>query len=175
MPRPPLALGFSRPPRGFAGLVGRLIAWRQGLFHRDGSPITASHVRVALGDGQILEMTWPRWRIRSEEEDAAENPGMVWYEPPFYLELERLGRLDGVADALASAGGRYGVFALLRAILVGTLGKAGWVCSSGAALVLRIVTGIDVSGTEQPENVDLRTLLTFVKANGWKEVPCSEV
>lgn len=169
------AIGFSRPPRGLKGLVGRLICWRQGLFVKDsllpvGERGPKSHVRISLGGGVMCEQTMPKWRMRTVRQDAADNPdGIVWYAPPAPLGAGDELRLRAAAEALTFAGGRYSVWALIRFILTGTLGKGGWVCTSGAALLLNVAADIDFSGCGQPQNVDLRTLVAVVRNAGWQK------
>ena len=169
------AIGFSAPPRGGRGLLSRLIAWRQALFGRDrlipgSSSFATSHVRLSLGEAGIIEQTWPHWRTRTQAQDAADNPGLIWYAPAEPYTPDQTTALVAAARALAQAGGHYSAWALIRFLVVGTLGKGGWVCTSGAALLTWIATGTDVSGCGQPDNVEIRTWITYVQAASWRRL-----
>ena len=146
---PPLTIGMCRP----TGLVGRLISARQD------SPY--SHAVVALGNGRVWESTW-RWTRLTEEPYWTERPptqAVDWWAlaPPLTAEQARV--LRSVAYFTA---GRihYSLGALVAFIVRGVPGRRGHnlFCTYGVAELLMTALDLDVSGAEQPWNVDLRAL-----------------
>lgn len=159
----PLSMQFTRPVAGVEGVVGRIVAYTQGIEwrspHLPGHPDVGAiaHTRMLLEPSAVGEMTFPESRLLSLGE--ANRTPHIWRQPPFELSPRELARLHDVAIGMLNM--RYSVLSLLRFKLLGTLGKGGLVCSSWIATLLHEALDLDVSGCGQPWNVTPRDLLVY--------------
>lgn len=152
---------MRRMPAGAIGLtlvdsetswVSRAIARRQAVPY--------SHAVIALGNGKVLDQTWPRTRIRCEEEWRSERR-IHWWVPTVPFGAEEARKLLSIARFVEDRI-RYSWQSIVSFVLRGrgsSKRRHGLFCTHFVAELYMVIRDRDFSGIKQPWQVDVRWLL----------------
>ena len=151
------APGMKRPVKGLKGIVGRIIAKRQGIPY--------SHTGIALGNGFVLESTMLYTKISPEEHWE----GTDWWELYHPLGAERQRQLRSLAYFIRDRIKYSWWDHLCMFLFKGVPGKRGHglVCTYLVAEVMMTLLNIDMTTIKQPWNMDLREELSFLNSSGY--------
>ena len=160
--RPAGAVAFIPPTKGIKGIVGRIIARRQG--------VPFSHCCVALGNGRCVDSTVPWTRLT--DESYWDRPGVEWHRPSTPLSIEQARILRSIAYFIE---GRiaYSIRNLFAFLIRGVPGERSHklFCTYLVAELYMTLCNDDLSGCGQPWNIDIRELLSAVRRGQFVREP----
>lgn len=155
MNRPAGAVAIMAPD----STLGKLIAKRSG--------VDFSHVAIALGNGNTLDSTSPWTRITTEDYWKNSKRYIEWYAPVVEFSEEETRLLKSIAKMIEGRI-RYGYADLAEFLIKGVPGKRGHYlfCTYLVAEMYMVIRNLDLSGCEQPWNMDIRETLQALRTSG---------